>query len=120
MNDFVIKFVTTVSIMNINKLQSIIEFARQYDLQNLFNIMTENRTLLHYEDLFCTDAPFPNLPEREDEWLMLVHQSWCETDKCGYRNFEVPDGWEKYKYTNDPHHQKIIDHVKKWIDGKTI
>ena len=61
-----------------------------------------------------------NLPEREDEWFMLVHQSWCETDKCGYRNFEVPDGWEIYKYTNDPHHQKIIDHVKKWIDGKTI
>lgn len=93
-------------------------FAGQYDSQNLFNTMIENRTLLHYEDLFCTDAPFPNLPEREDEWLMLVQQSWCETDKCGYRNFEVPEGWEKYVYnTNHPHIQNIIDYLKKWTNG---
>ena len=95
-------------------------FARQYDLQNLFNIMTENRTLLHYEDLFCTDAPFPNLPEREDEWLMLVQQSWCETDKCGYRNFEVPEGWEKYSFVPDQRTQKILDNIEVLIDGKTI
>jgi len=60
-----------------------------------FNEMTNDRTLLHYDDLFCSDScPFPEHSHREDEWLMLVEQSWCDYDENDYRKFEVPEGCE--------------------------
>jgi hypothetical protein len=60
-----------------------------------FNEMTNDRTLLHYDDLFLSDScPFPEHAHREDEWLMLVEQSWCDYDENGYRKFEVPEGCE--------------------------
>jgi hypothetical protein len=58
-----------------------------------FNEMTNDRTLMYYDDLFLSDAcPFPDYSHREDEWLMLVDQSWCDYDENGYRKFEVPEG----------------------------
>jgi len=61
--------------------------------------LTNNRTLLHYDDLFLTDScPFPEHAHREDEWLMLVEQSWCDYDKNGYRKYEVPEDWEQYSH----------------------
>jgi len=60
-----------------------------------FNEMTNDRILLHYDDLFRSDScPFPEHSHREDEWLMLVEQSWCKYDENGYRKFEVPEGCE--------------------------
>jgi len=59
-----------------------------------FNEMTNDRTLLHYEELFCSNLPYPLHPHREDEWLMLVEQSWCKYDENDYRKFEVPEGCE--------------------------
>ena len=60
-----------------------------------FNEMTNDRTLFYYDDLFCSDScPFPEYSHREDEWLMLVEQSWCDYDENGYRKFEVPEGCE--------------------------
>ena len=59
-----------------------------------FNEMTNDRTLLHYEELFCSNLPYPLHPHREDEWLMLVEQSWCDYDENDYRKFEVPEGCE--------------------------
>ena len=60
-----------------------------------FNEMTNDRTLFHYDDLFRSDScPFPEHSHREDEWLMLVEQSWCDYDENGYRKFEVPEGCE--------------------------
>jgi len=60
-----------------------------------FNEMTNDRTLLYYDDLFCSDScPFPSHSHREDEWLMLVEQSWCDYDENGYRKFEVLEGCE--------------------------
>ena len=60
-----------------------------------FNEMTNDRILLHYDDLFRSDScPFPELSHREDEWLMLVEQSWCDYDENDYRKFEVPEGCE--------------------------
>mgnify|MGYP000138446207 CR=1 FL=1 len=60
-----------------------------------FNELTNDRTLLHYEELFCSNLPYPLHPHREDEWLMLVEQSWCNYDENDYRKFEIPEGWEK-------------------------
>ena len=60
-----------------------------------FNEMTNDRTLFHYDDLYRSDScPFPDHSHREDEWLMLVEQSWCDYDENGYRKFEVPEGCE--------------------------
>ena len=59
-----------------------------------FNEMTNDRTLLHYEELFCSNLPYPLHPHREDEWLMLVEQSWCKYDENDYRKFKVPEGCE--------------------------
>ena len=60
-----------------------------------FNEMTNDRALFHYDDLFCSDScPFPSHSHREDEWLMLVDQSWCDYDENDYRKFEVPKGCE--------------------------
>ena len=60
-----------------------------------FNEMTNDRILLHYDDLFRSDScPFPELSHRGDEWLMLVEQSWCDYDENDYRKFEVPEGCE--------------------------
>jgi len=60
-----------------------------------YNEMTNDRTLLHYDDLFRSDScPFPEHSHREDEWLMLVEQSWCDYNENGYRKFEVPEGCE--------------------------
>ncbi len=60
-----------------------------------FNEMTNDRTLFHYDDLYLSDScPFPDHSHREDEWLMLVEQSWCDYDENGYRKFEVPEGCE--------------------------
>ncbi len=60
-----------------------------------FDEMTNDRTLLHYDDLFLSNScPFPDYSHREDEWLMLVDQSWCDYDENGYRKFEVPEGCE--------------------------
>ena len=60
-----------------------------------FNEMINDRTLFHYDDLFCSDScPFSKYSHREDEWLMLVEQSWCDYDENGYRKFEVPEGCE--------------------------
>ena len=60
-----------------------------------FNEMTNDRILLHYDDLFRNDScPFPELSHRGDEWLMLVEQSWCDYDENDYRKFEVPEGCE--------------------------
>ena len=60
-----------------------------------FNEMTNDRALFHYDDLFRSDScPFPEHSHREDEWLMLVEQSWCDYDENGYRKFEVPEGCE--------------------------
>ena len=60
-----------------------------------FNEMTNDRALFHYDDLFCSDScPFPSHSHREDEWLMLVDQSWCDYDENDYRKFEVPEGCE--------------------------
>jgi len=59
-----------------------------------FNEMTNDRTLLHYDELFCSNLPYPLHPHREDEWLMLVDQSWCDYDENDYRKFEVPKGCE--------------------------
>ena len=60
-----------------------------------FNEMTNDRTLLYYDDLFCSDScPFPEHSHRGDEWLMLVDQSWCDYDENDYRKFEVPEGCE--------------------------
>jgi hypothetical protein len=57
--------------------------------------MTNDRILLHYDDLFRSDScPFPEHSHREDEWLMLVEQSWCDYDENDYRKFEVPEGCE--------------------------
>lgn len=58
-----------------------------------FNEMTNDRTLLHYDDLFRSNScPFPEHSHREDEWLMIVEQSWCDYNDNGYRKFEVPEG----------------------------
>ena len=60
-----------------------------------FNEMTNDRALFHYDDLFRSDScPFPEHSHREDEWLMLVDQSWCDYDENDYRKFEVPEGCE--------------------------
>ncbi len=60
-----------------------------------FNEMTNDRTLFYYDDLYLSDScPFPDHSHREDEWLMLVEQSWCDYDENGYRKFEVPEGCE--------------------------
>jgi hypothetical protein len=70
-------------------------FGRKYQRCKKFNEMTNDRTLLHYEELFCSDScPFPEHSHREDEWLMLVEQSWCKYDENDYRKFEVPEGCE--------------------------
>ena len=53
-----------------------------------FNEMTNDRTLFHYDDLYLSDScPFPDHSHREDEWLMLVEQSWCDYDENDYRKF---------------------------------
>jgi len=58
-----------------------------------FNEMTNDRTLFYYDDLYLSDScPFPEHAHREDEWLMLVEQSWCDYNDNGYRKFEVPEG----------------------------
>jgi hypothetical protein len=58
-----------------------------------FNEMTNDRTLFYYDDLYLSDScPFPEHAHREDEWLMLVDQSWCDYNENGYRKFEVPEG----------------------------
>ena len=60
-----------------------------------FNEMTNDRTLFYYDDLYLSDScPFPDHSHREDEWLMLVEQSWCDYDENDYRKFEVPEGCE--------------------------
>jgi hypothetical protein len=60
-----------------------------------FNEMTNDRTLFHYDDLFRSDScPFPEHSHREDEWQMLVEQSWCDYDENDYRKFKVPEGCE--------------------------
>ena len=60
-----------------------------------FNEMTNDRTLFYYDDLYLSDScPFPEHAHREDEWLMLVEQSWCDYNENGYRKFEVPEGCE--------------------------
>jgi len=70
-------------------------FGRKYRGYKKLNELTENRTLLHYDDLFCSDScPFPEHSHREDEWLMLIEQSWCNYDENDYRKFEVPEGCE--------------------------
>jgi hypothetical protein len=70
-------------------------FTIKYRRNKIFNELTKNRTLLHYEELFCSDScPFPEHSHREDEWLMTVEQSWCDYNKNDYRKFEVPEGCE--------------------------
>ena len=60
-----------------------------------FNEMTNDRPLLYSDNLFCSDScPFPEHSHREDEWLMLIEQSWCDYDENDYRKFEVPEGCE--------------------------
>jgi hypothetical protein len=77
------------------ELGPLVIFGSKYQRCKKFNELTENRTLLHYDDLFCSDScPFPSHSHREDEWLMLVEQSWCDYNKNDYRKFEVPEGCE--------------------------
>ena len=60
-----------------------------------YNEMTNDRIVVHYDDLFCSDScPFPEHSHREDEWLMLIEQSWCNYDENDYRKFKVPEGCE--------------------------
>ena len=72
---------------------------RPTEARRKFNEMTNDRILLHYDDLFLSDSypdsyPFPEHAHREDEWLTLVEQSWCDYDENDYRKFEVPEGCE--------------------------
>ena len=94
-------------------------FASQLTYNKLFNEMTENRTLMQYEELFCTDIPFPLQPHREDEWLMLVEESWCDTDKCDYRKFEVPENYEDHVYPDGVYVRELINHIMEFKNGKT-
>ena len=73
--------------------------SRSTEARRKFNEMTNDRILLHYDDLFLSDSypdsyPFPEHAHREDEWLTLVEQSWCDYDENDYRKFEVPEGCE--------------------------
>ena len=61
----------------------------------LFNEMTEHRTLLFYEELFCSDLAYPLHPHRKEEWLSLVENSWCDYNKHGYREFNLPESFEE-------------------------
>jgi len=76
-----------------------IDNSRSSEARRKFNEMTNDRILLHYDDLFLSDSypdsyPFPEHAHREDEWLTLVEQSWCDYDENDYRKFEVPEGCE--------------------------
>ena len=66
-------------------------YIQRAKYNRLFNEMTENRTLLHYEELFCSDLPFPLQPERKEEWLNLVERSWCDYDENEYRKWIIPE-----------------------------
>jgi len=94
------------------------EFYRQRARYNrLFNEMTEHRTLLSYEELFCSDLPYPLKPDRKEEWLNLVENSWCNYDKGGYREFTVPEKF--YNYGKVPGYLKpIIDFLEEWNNDK--
>ena len=62
----------------------------------LFNEMTENRTLVYYDELFCSDLPYPLKPDRKEEWLYLVDNSWCDYDENDYRKFTIPEDTTDY------------------------
>jgi hypothetical protein len=66
-------------------------YKRRSLVSRLFNEMTEHRTILNYEDLYLGGYPFPDLPDREEEWKNLVENSWCDYDRNGYRKFVLPD-----------------------------
>ncbi len=90
------------------------ELYRQRARYNrLFNEMTEHRTLLSYEELFCSDLPYPLNPDRKEEWLNLVENSWCNYDKGGYRDFTVPENF--YEYGKVPFYLKpIMEILEQW------
>ncbi|SVB69139.1 uncharacterized protein METZ01_LOCUS221993 [marine metagenome] len=79
------------------RLQTMIEspssqiYGKKAWLFRLFNEMTEGRTILNYEDLYLGGYPFPDLPDREEEWKGLVENSWCDYVGNDYRKFILPD-----------------------------
>jgi hypothetical protein len=66
-------------------------YKKRAAIYRLFNEMTEHRTILNYEDLYLSEYPFPDQPDREEEWKDLVENSWCDYDSNGYRKFILPD-----------------------------
>lgn len=79
--DFIIKFVTTVSIMNINKLQSIIEFARQYELpQTCYSLFWPNhlRSNIIPLDLRCNWKI--NLPKKLNTIYFMGYENKSYND----------------------------------------
>ena len=79
---------------------------------DLFNEMTEHRTLLSYEELFCSDLPYPLNPDRKEEWLNLVENSWCNYYEHGYREWKLPFMAQKYG-TND-YVSNVERYLEKW------
>ena len=89
-------------------------YIQRAKYNRLFNEMTENRTLLHYEELFCSDLPFPLQPERKEEWLNLVERSWCDYDENEYRKWIIPeDAYEGPQHRFLQTIQSLIEN-KKW------
>ena len=117
------KHYTTISIENMikNKLPDLLarldevpDFAYKMRAipNNLFNEMLDDRKLLHYEDLFCSDQPFPHYPHRRTEWLSLVQDSWCDFHGHGYREFKLP---KTFDGTRRP--IPMVEHIEKYLSG---
>lgn len=96
------------------KLDTILDFAWKMRARtnDLFNEMTEHRTLLSYEELFCSDLPYPLNPDRKEEWLNLVENSWCNYYEHGYREWKLPFMAQKYG-TND-YVSNVERYLEKW------
>ncbi len=94
-----------------NKLSMIPDFAYKMRgrTNDLFNEMTEHRTLLSYEELFCSDLPYPLNPDRKEEWLSLVENSWCVYYGHGYKEWKLPQ-------TNTSGNNDYIKNVERYLE----
>ena len=77
-----------------------------------FNEMTENRTILNYEDLYLGQYPFSHLPDREKEWNDLVENSWCDYDENGYREFDEPGSIKEIN--SNIYTKTVIRYLEQW------
>jgi len=81
--DFIVKLVTTVSIMNINKLQSILEFSRKYNLpQTCYSLFWPNHLRSNIVPLDIRKSWTINLPQKLNiiEFMGYKHKNYNDVE----------------------------------------